>query len=78
MIAYARVSTEEQAESGAGLNAQETMLERAFEYEGWELVELVRDEGASGKDLERPAPAGRWNGSSPARPTAWSSPSSTA
>jgi DNA invertase Pin-like site-specific DNA recombinase len=55
MIAYARVSTEEQAESGAGLNAQETMLERAFEYEGWELVELVRDEGASGKDLERPA-----------------------
>jgi DNA invertase Pin-like site-specific DNA recombinase len=53
LIAYLRVSTDEQADSGAGLAAQEEQLRRAFEYEGWELVELVRDEGASGKDLHR-------------------------
>lgn len=54
MIAYLRVSTEEQALHGFGLDAQEHELTRAFEYEGWELVDLVRDEGVSGKDLNRP------------------------
>jgi DNA invertase Pin-like site-specific DNA recombinase len=53
LIGYLRVSTDEQADSGAGLAAQEEQLRRAFEYEGWELVELVRDEGVSGKDLHR-------------------------
>jgi DNA invertase Pin-like site-specific DNA recombinase len=52
-VAYLRVSTDEQADSGAGLAAQQEQLRRAFEYEGWDLVELVRDEGASGKDLQR-------------------------
>lgn len=54
LLQYLRVSTDEQAESGAGLDAQLAMLERAFEYEEWELVETIRDEGESGKDLERP------------------------
>jgi DNA invertase Pin-like site-specific DNA recombinase len=54
MVAYLRVSTEEQALHGYGLDAQEHELTRAFEYEGWELVELIRDEGVSGKDLDRP------------------------
>lgn len=54
MLAYLRVSTEEQALHGYGLDAQELELRRAFEYEGWELVELIRDEGQSGKDLDRP------------------------
>lgn len=54
LIAYSRVSTEEQADSGAGLAAQRTALDRAFEYEGWHLVEHIRDEGESGKDLDRP------------------------
>jgi DNA invertase Pin-like site-specific DNA recombinase len=48
LIGYLRVSTDEQADSGAGLAAQQEQLRRAFEYEGWTLVELIRDEGASG------------------------------
>jgi DNA invertase Pin-like site-specific DNA recombinase len=54
MIGYLRVSTDEQALHGFGLDAQEHELVRAFEYEGWDLVELIRDEGVSGKDLDRP------------------------
>lgn len=54
MILYSRVSTEEQALSGAGLAAQRHALERAVEYEGWTLVEHIADEGVSGKDLDRP------------------------
>jgi DNA invertase Pin-like site-specific DNA recombinase len=54
LLGYLRVSTDEQADSGAGLAAQQEQLRRAFEYEGWDLVEIVRDEGASGKDLDRP------------------------
>jgi DNA invertase Pin-like site-specific DNA recombinase len=54
MLGYSRVSTDEQVDSRAGLAAQQHMLERAFEYEGWQLVEYLADEGLSGKDLERP------------------------
>ena len=54
MIAYLRVSTDEQAMSGLGLEAQEATLRRAFEYRGWELAELVREEGVSGSTLNRP------------------------
>lgn len=54
LISYLRVSTDEQAASGLGLAAQQHQLERAFDYEGWELVETISDEGISGKDLERP------------------------
>jgi DNA invertase Pin-like site-specific DNA recombinase len=54
MIAYTRVSTDEQATSGLGLEAQEATLRRAFEYRGWQLVELVREEGVSGSSLNRP------------------------
>jgi DNA invertase Pin-like site-specific DNA recombinase len=53
LIGYLRVSTDEQADSGAGLAAQKHALERAFEYEGWQLVEIVTDAGESGKDLNR-------------------------
>lgn len=54
MVAYTRVSTEEQAQHGYGLDAQRTELERAAAYHRWEIVEFVTDEGASGKDLDRP------------------------
>lgn len=54
LIAYLRVSTEEQAELGYGLDAQELELRRTFEFRGWELHELIRDEGVSGATLERP------------------------
>ncbi len=54
MILYLRVSTDEQAAHGHGLDAQLDQLQRAAEYQGWKIVELVRDEGVSGKDLSRP------------------------
>jgi DNA invertase Pin-like site-specific DNA recombinase len=54
MLAYLRVSTDEQAMSGLGLDGQRAALERAFAYRGWELVDTIRDEGISGSTLERP------------------------
>jgi DNA invertase Pin-like site-specific DNA recombinase len=54
VILYARVSTDEQAVSGLGLEAQEALLRRALDYRGWELAEIVRDEGISGSTLNRP------------------------
>lgn len=54
MVLYVRVSTEEQARSRLGLEAQQAELERAAEYQDWQILELVCDEGRSGKDLERP------------------------
>jgi DNA invertase Pin-like site-specific DNA recombinase len=54
MVLYVRVSTEEQATHGNGLEAQHADLARAAEYQGWKVVALIRDEGISGKDLQRP------------------------
>jgi DNA invertase Pin-like site-specific DNA recombinase len=54
IIAYLRVSTTEQAESGLGLEAQEHAVRGEISKRKWELVELVRDEGESGKSLARP------------------------
>lgn len=53
-IGYLRVSTGEQAESGAGLGAQRAALIAEAERHGWEL-EIVTDAGLSGKDMKRPA-----------------------
>lgn len=54
VIGYIRVSTTEQATTGYGLQAQEDQIRAAAERNGWELISIVRDEGASGKDLDRP------------------------
>jgi DNA invertase Pin-like site-specific DNA recombinase len=54
VIAYLRVSTDEQATNGGGLDAQRTALEAEFERRGWANVEWASDAGASGKDLHRP------------------------
>ena len=54
MILYTRVSTDEQAASGLGLDAQRADLERAAAYHGWLLVDVVSDEGQSAKTLHRP------------------------
>src|SRR5437588_4821872 len=53
VIGYARVSTEEQGLSGAGLQAQRAAIVAECERRGWTLVEIAEDVG-SGKDLKRP------------------------
>ena len=52
-LAYVRVSTSEQAEQGASLDAQGAALNAEAALRGWD-AELVLDEGFSGKDLKRP------------------------
>ena len=54
VIAYCRVSTAEQAEAGNGLAAQETAIRAECDRRGWILVDVVHDEGASAKTLNRP------------------------
>ena len=49
-VGYRRVSTSEQADSGAGLAAQESIIEAEVQRRGWELVGTYTDT-ASGKSL---------------------------
>lgn len=52
-LAYVRVSTDEQAEHGVSLAAQEAALVAAGEQRGYR-VEVVADEGLSAKNMNRP------------------------
>jgi DNA invertase Pin-like site-specific DNA recombinase len=54
VLAYVRVSSEEQADSGAGLEAQRLAIRRECERRGWQIVEVIEDAGFSAKDLKRP------------------------
>jgi DNA invertase Pin-like site-specific DNA recombinase len=53
-LGYCRVSTDEQAESGAGLAAQEATVLDAAQARGFTLLEVVHDAGWSAKTLARP------------------------
>ncbi len=53
-LGYVRVSTEEQAREGVSLDAQEARIRAYATAKDLDLVEVIRDEGFSGKDLERP------------------------
>ncbi len=53
MIGYLRVSTEEQANSGLGLEAQRDTIQRYADAHGWDVLWYV-DEGLSAKSLARP------------------------
>jgi DNA invertase Pin-like site-specific DNA recombinase len=53
VIGYVRVSTEEQAASGAGLAAQRKTIADAVALRGLELVDIAED-AASGKSMVRP------------------------
>lgn len=56
VVAYTRVSTSEQADSGAGLAAQEAAIRAEVERRGWALVRVYTDAGVSGASLDkRPA-----------------------
>lgn len=55
-IAYTRVSTGKQAESGLGLSDQKQIIEKAAEYRDLEIVHWAKDAGFSAKSLKgRPA-----------------------
>ena len=47
VVGYIRVSTKEQASEGVSLAAQRSKIENYVAYKGYELVELVADEGVS-------------------------------
>ena len=51
VVGYIRVSTAEQADSGAGLDAQRSAIELEAERRGWQLLQVFEDAGASGKSL---------------------------
>lgn len=53
-VAYVRVSSEEQRRHGYSLDDQERELRIQIGLEGWDLVEVVRDEVLSGADPSRP------------------------
>lgn len=56
VVAYRRVSTDEQAASGAGLDAQATAIAAEVERRGWTLLRTYTDAGLSGKTMTgRPA-----------------------
>lgn len=56
-LAYVRVSTSGQALQGASLDAQQAALSSEVVRRGWDM-EVVVDEGFSGKDLRRPGMLG--------------------
>ena len=53
-VAYTRVSTQEQAESGLSLTGQQERIAAYCTAREWELVEVVTDAGVSGAKLQRP------------------------
>src|SRR5665213_1327213 len=55
-LGYVRVSTIEQVQSGAGLQAQDSAIRGEALRRGWDLVQLFTDAGASGTSMKgRPA-----------------------
>jgi DNA invertase Pin-like site-specific DNA recombinase len=54
VVGYIRVSTSEQADSGAGLDAQRSQIMAEVERKGWRLVAMLEDAGVSAKSPDRP------------------------
>ena len=52
---YTRVSTEDQAKEGYSLEAQQERLLAYCEAQGWEIADLYREDGHSGRNTRRPA-----------------------
>lgn len=53
-VGYVRVSREEQAREGVSLDAQRDRVAAYATAKGLTLVDVIADEGRSGKDLDRP------------------------
>lgn len=54
LLGYIRVSTADQAAYGAGMDAQRSSILRACEYRDMRLLEIIADDGYSGKNMKRP------------------------
>ncbi len=54
VIGYVRVSTNEQAQTGVSLAAQEQQIRAYCKGNGWLCIGIIRDDGASAKDLKNP------------------------
>ncbi len=52
-VVYCRVSTEDQAHKGLSLDVQQAECTKMLQDEGYSILEVVRDEGISAKDLKR-------------------------
>ncbi len=57
VVGYLRCSTDEQAESGLGLDAQRAAVEAACTAKGWTVTEWAVDEGVSGSVAPANRPA---------------------
>lgn len=53
VVGYIRVSTQEQAKEGISLRHQEEKIKLYCESQDWKLVRVFRDEGSTGKNLDR-------------------------
>ncbi len=51
---YVRVSTEDQAKEGYSLDAQSRKLRDYCAFNGWDIADIYRDEGYSGRNIHRP------------------------
>lgn len=51
---YIRVSTEEQAQEGWSIDAQERALRNFCQTKDWQVVEIFKDEGRTGTNTDRP------------------------
>src|SRR5215210_6295415 len=54
VIAYVRVSTSEQADSRAGMEAQRAAILAEAQRRGWEDLDFVEDAGFSARSVSRP------------------------
>lgn len=52
---YLRVSTDNQADHGVSLPAQQSRLMSYIKAQNWNLFKIYKDDGYSGKNLDRPA-----------------------
>ena len=57
-VGYVRVSTDEQAREGISLEAQEERIKAMAIAKGWSLLDIIKDAGYSGKNLNRPGAKG--------------------
>lgn len=54
VIGYTRVSTREQSEDGLSLDTQRKAIEAEADRRGWDLVEIIEDDGYTGRNDNRP------------------------